>query len=214
MSAMASQIIGASIVYSTVYSGTDQRKQSSTSLAFVRGIHWWPLNSPYKCTGGIARWLQLQSLSSWPRRRKRSKMFSLCTTRITCRVLIGCIPILDFHFKIVLVLRRRYLILTRCKNGKEKCGLDDGCTILNVSTNDGCTRWWRWLHQFRWVILDTHTADSQETNMHIGCIDGLVQDCSNSSTLAMELLQSSTKPSVWLLSSLTRVTSFALRHCG
>ena len=33
----------------TVYSGADQRKhQSSTSLAFVRGIHRWPVNSPHK----------------------------------------------------------------------------------------------------------------------------------------------------------------------
>ena len=33
--------------YSSVYSGADQRKhQSSTSLAFVRGIHRWPVNSP------------------------------------------------------------------------------------------------------------------------------------------------------------------------
>ena len=30
-------------------------------------------------------------------------------------------------------------------------------------------------------------------------IDGLVQDCSNSSALAMELLQSCTKPSIWNL---------------
>ena len=37
------------IVYSTVYSGADQRKyQSSASLAFVRGIHQWPVNSPHK----------------------------------------------------------------------------------------------------------------------------------------------------------------------
>ena len=37
------------IVYSTVYSGTDQRKhQSSATLAFVRGIHRWPVNSPHK----------------------------------------------------------------------------------------------------------------------------------------------------------------------
>ena len=37
MSAMASQIISLTIVYSAVYSGTDQRKhQSSASLAFVR----------------------------------------------------------------------------------------------------------------------------------------------------------------------------------
>ena len=47
MSAMASQITGAPIVYSTVCSGADQRKYlSSASLAFVRGIHRWPVNSP------------------------------------------------------------------------------------------------------------------------------------------------------------------------
>ena len=49
MSAMASQITGVSIVYSTVCSGTDQRKhQSSTSLAFVKVSHWWLVNSPHK----------------------------------------------------------------------------------------------------------------------------------------------------------------------
>ena len=49
MSAMASQITSLTIVYSTVYSGADQRKhQSSASLAFVRGIHRWPVNSPHK----------------------------------------------------------------------------------------------------------------------------------------------------------------------
>ena len=42
MSAMASQITGVTIVYTTVCSGTDQRKhQSSASLAFVSGIHRW-----------------------------------------------------------------------------------------------------------------------------------------------------------------------------
>ena len=31
-----------------IHSGADQRKlQSSASLAFVRGIHRWPVNSPY-----------------------------------------------------------------------------------------------------------------------------------------------------------------------
>ena len=49
MSAIASQITSLTIVYSTFYSGADQRKhQSSASLAFVRGIHWWPVNSPHK----------------------------------------------------------------------------------------------------------------------------------------------------------------------
>ena len=49
MDAMASQFTSPTIVYSTVYSGGDQRKyQSSTSLAFARGIHRWPVNSPHK----------------------------------------------------------------------------------------------------------------------------------------------------------------------
>ena len=48
-STMASQITSGTIVYLTVYSGADQRKyQSSVSLAFVRGIHRWPVNSPHK----------------------------------------------------------------------------------------------------------------------------------------------------------------------
>ena len=53
-------------------------------------------------------------------------------------ILLGFIWILDFHFKIVLVLRRRYLIPIRCNNGIRKM-------------------WpWRWLHHFdfqhwRWL---------------------------------------------------------------
>ena len=47
--AIASQITSLTIVYSTVYSDADQRKhQGFVSLAFVRGIHRWPVNSPHK----------------------------------------------------------------------------------------------------------------------------------------------------------------------
>ena len=49
MSEMASQITSVSIVCSTIYSGADQgNRQSSASLAFVPGIHRWPVNSPNK----------------------------------------------------------------------------------------------------------------------------------------------------------------------
>ena len=49
MGTMASQITSLAIVYTTDYSSADQRKhQSSASLAFVRGIHRWPVNSPHK----------------------------------------------------------------------------------------------------------------------------------------------------------------------
>ena len=54
MSAMASQIISLTNIYSTVYSGADQRThQISTSLVFVWGLHRWPKNSPHK--GSVTR---------------------------------------------------------------------------------------------------------------------------------------------------------------
>ena len=49
MSTIGSQITSLVIVYSIVYSDADKKKhQSSASLAFVRGIHRWPVNSPHK----------------------------------------------------------------------------------------------------------------------------------------------------------------------
>ena len=49
MGTIASQITSLTIVYSIIYSDADQRKhQSSASLAFVRGIHRGPVNSPHK----------------------------------------------------------------------------------------------------------------------------------------------------------------------
>ena len=84
-------------------------------------------------------------------------------------ILLRFMWILDFHFKIVLVLRRRYLIPIRCNNGKRKM-------------------WpWRWLHHFdfqhwRWLhALMTmvalfragnfwHTHSPLQTNMLIGCM--------------------------------------------
>ena len=120
--------------------------------------------------GGTARWLQLQPSSSWPWGRKRSKLYSLCSTRVTHTIRLGCFKILDFHFKIVFGLCRRYLIPTRCNNGKSKI-------------------WpWRWLHHsyfqhWRWlhalmtmvasvlgVFFDKHTANPLQTNMHVGCM--------------------------------------------
>ena len=49
MSMMASPITSVSIVNSTICTGADQRKHEiSMSLAFVKGIHQWPVNSPHK----------------------------------------------------------------------------------------------------------------------------------------------------------------------
>ena len=49
MTTMTSQITSLTAVYSIVYSDADHRKhQSSASLAFERGIHRGPVNSPHK----------------------------------------------------------------------------------------------------------------------------------------------------------------------
>ena len=49
VSAMLSQIAGVLIICSTVCSGAHQRKcHSSASLAIVRGLHHWLVDSPHK----------------------------------------------------------------------------------------------------------------------------------------------------------------------
>ena len=48
MSTMTFQITSLIIIYSNVYSADQGKHQSSASLAFVRGIHRWPVNSPHK----------------------------------------------------------------------------------------------------------------------------------------------------------------------
>ena len=79
MSAMASQITSLTIVYSTVYPGTDKRKhQSSASLAFVMGIHRWPVNSPHK--GPVTR-----------------KIFSFDDVFVIHQYDAGCNDICDVH---------------------------------------------------------------------------------------------------------------------
>ena len=76
MGAMASQITSLTIVFSTVSSGADQRKhQSPASLAFVWGIHRWPVNSPHK----------------WPVRRKMFPFDNVLIKIMTrCRDVASC----------------------------------------------------------------------------------------------------------------------------
>ena len=78
MGAMASQITNLTIAYSSIYSGTGQRKhQSSASLALVRGIHRWPGNSTH----------------TWPVTRKLFSfddvIMGLETAHVLCHLLHG-----------------------------------------------------------------------------------------------------------------------------
>ena len=78
MAAIASQITGLTIVYSSVCSGKDKRKhQRSASLAFVRGIPRWPVNFPHK-------WPVTRKMFYWmtsSRRNHRARAI-LCLTNI------------------------------------------------------------------------------------------------------------------------------------
>ena len=88
MGAIASQITSHTIVYSNVYSDADQRKhQSSASLAFVRGIHRWPVNSPHK----------------WPVTRKRFPFACPSCKRPTCWCCMGSTMGTDYLISAVMV---------------------------------------------------------------------------------------------------------------
>ena len=72
MSEIASQITNRTIVYSTVYSDADKRKyQSSTSLAFVRGIHRSPGEFPAQMASNA------ESVSIWWRHHEVSVVLIL-----------------------------------------------------------------------------------------------------------------------------------------
>ena len=79
---MTSQITTLTNVYSTGYSGADQKRkhQSSTSLAFVQGIHRRPVNSPHK----------------WP---VTQSCFHLMTSSWRCQLNSLGIPILSIKMR-------------------------------------------------------------------------------------------------------------------
>ena len=88
MGTMVSQITNFTIVSSTVYSSADQRKhQSSASLAFVRGIHRWPVNSPHKWP--VTRKMFHLMTSSWPKKWAISIIPGMYRTRGAAGLRVG-----------------------------------------------------------------------------------------------------------------------------
>ena len=119
MGPIASQITSLTSVYSIVYSDADQRKhQCSASLAFVRGIHRWPVNSPHK----------------WPVTRKMFPFDDVIM--ITVRLSTGSV-----HYKCV-----RYLLVNsatsleiRARKYEPSCAVIPtyvGFGVLRRSTNN------------------------------------------------------------------------------
>ena len=78
-------VILSAIVYSNVYWATDQRKHhSSASLAFARGIHRWPVNSPQRASNA-------EKMSIWQRHHDLLHHVSSSTT-------VECRPTSAYHF--------------------------------------------------------------------------------------------------------------------
>ena len=124
MSLMASQITSLTIVYSASYSGVDQRKhQSSASLAFVRGIHRGPVNSPDKrpvsrkmfpfddviifFVNLVALWLSLKNIQSFKR---------ICSLIISTAWCNTAVSLLLTHWRYCsLALSHRIMTMHICK---------------------------------------------------------------------------------------------------
>ena len=104
MGAMASYITSLNIVYSTVYSAADQRKhQSSASLAFVRGIHRWLVNSPRKRP--VTR--KMFPFEDVIRKSKFENMEEICRSSYwnDSTTVVSCAEDFCYHF-----IRKLYLI--------------------------------------------------------------------------------------------------------
>ena len=99
MGTIASQITNLAVVYSIVYSDADQRKhQSSASLAFVRGNHRGPVNSPHKWPvtrkmfpiDGVIMELFIKDLSAASYHNISLKMRTVCI--IACNIVYEQAP--------------------------------------------------------------------------------------------------------------------------
>ena len=97
MSAMAFQIPSVAIVCSTIYSGADKRKhQTSASLAYARGIHRWPVNSPHQepVTRKMFPFDDVIMLYNKDERVEAIRLFSLscCRRTVTRCYIFGKLP--------------------------------------------------------------------------------------------------------------------------
>ena len=122
MGAIASQITSLTIVYSTVYSDADQRKhQSSASLAFVRGIHRGPVNSPHK----------------WPVTRKMSPFDDVIVSYTTVEVRAwmrnyiapSCVDVITYPFPNSVLLQ---LIYVGKRHRKNMCRLTHWGRVTHI----------------------------------------------------------------------------------
>ena len=145
MGAIASQITSLTIVCSTVYSDADQRKyQSSASLAFVRGIHRAPVNSPHK----------------WPVTRRMFPFDDVIMTVITTVIIFVLIITKHAYHnqqlkpRIVTIPCMSALVVLECHSVSGLCEGNSPVTgefpAQRASNAENVSIWWRHHDHFFW----------------------------------------------------------------
>ena len=183
MSVMAFEIASLTIVYSSIYSGTDERKhQSSASIPFVMGIHRRPVNSPYK--GPITRKIfpfddVIMTKHSFDPFLIRNH-FSF-TTRRQGPVVYDVFLIASIYFEVLMTYKYIESTVLRQDENTPVEVLSLLYCKYDIMFNLLIKCHYRNDFVFYFVLMWRH-------------IDGLVQERRNSSALAMELRLSCTKP--------------------
>ena len=196
MSAMASQITSLTIVYPTVYSAADQRKhQCSASLAFVRGIHRWPVNSPHQ--GPVTRKMfPFDDVIMEFHPRTIFLIFYKINIIIVSHVGLGfsSYPQLHWLFKSLFklstqkTLHRRITVHLQVEN----MGGFPSQRVSNAKSF--AIPWCNHGNFFTMLLFGKNVTESPRNRCDERYIDGFAQDCRKFSALAMELLQSCAKP--------------------
>ena len=193
MGVIASQITSLAVVYSAVYSGADQRKhQSSASLAFVRGIHRWPVNSPHK-RPVTRNFFPFDDVIMYTLRSINTDMplphLSVCFVLILCFVSflwlgtnwVYPLSLLCWHWYDTHVIVSLSMYISGCFQHRTCVIITSICVLfLNkniIVSNTGRNKWYTIYLKQR---LQTHKYDGSY-------IDGLIQERRNSIANALEL---------------------------
>ena len=196
MGAIASQITSLTIVYSIVYSDADQRKhQSSASLAFVRGIHRGPVNRWIPSTNDQRRGKCFHLMMSPCCGNKTDQLFVVWSnTHIHLHLHINGLT----HWGRVTHICVVKLTITGSDNG-----LSPGRRQAIIWTNDGMLLIGPLGTNFSEILIGIQTFSFKKMRLKMSsakwrpfCL-GLNVLMPDYSALAMALLQSCTKPSMY-----------------
>ena len=143
MGAMASRITSFTIVYSAVYSSADERQhQSFASLAFVSGLHRWPVNSAHKWP--VTRKCFHLMTSSWMQKHHQRLTYVSLAIFCCCIDLFNFLTVFSMIYSIGHILRTYHRLVV--------------CVILVIKRVDAASfgRWWYNVHNLKRVTWEVN----------------------------------------------------------